>query len=393
MQKREMLLTVIITVFNVETYLNKCIESVRNQTYKHIEILLIDDGSTDKSGSICDAYAEKDGRIKVHHKNNGGLVSARKTGVHLASGEVITFVDADDWIEPEMYEFMMKEYSAHKPDMVASGIIYEWGDRSEVVLDSVGEGIYDKEEIHTTILPRIAYDTAAGNPGITASVWNKLFKPSLLREVLQNMDIELTQGEDGAVTYLLTAKADRIVVISHSWYHYVQHEDSLIRQHDLKSFEKIYRLENSLVNGFKELGLDSKMKQQIQYYVKSFLYRAVRGIYNIDLHDIPFMFPYECIPQNSQIILYGAGRVGRSYCKCIQHGTYAALKAWVDADYKNMQKEGFEIESPEIIRNITYDYILIAVISSSTACEIRNTLLSLGAREDKIIWCPPRIVS
>lgn len=390
--QEDILLTVIITIFNVDSYLVKCIDSVRNQTYKNIEILLIDDGSTDQSGIICDAYVQKDGRIKVYHKENRGLVEARKTGVKYARGDVITFVDADDWIEPDMYQCMMEEYIRYKPDMVSSGILYEWEDRTEKVLDSVGEGVYEKAEIYKRILPRIAYDAAADCPGITASVWNKLFKPCLLREVLQNTDSKLTQGEDGAVTYLLTAKADRIVVIARSWYHYVQHEDSLIRQHDLSSFEKIYRLEKNLTSGFKELGIESEMKQQITYYVKSFLRQAVRKVYDMDLNDILFMFPYECIPPNSRILLYGAGRAGKSYHRCIQYGAYAVLSAWVDADYRNLQREGLDVEPPEVIMNLEYDYIVIAVSSRTMADEIRSSLLNFGVEENKIIWKEPRAV-
>ena len=98
------LISVILPVYNVQQYLEKCIESVVNQTYKNLEIILIDDGSTDMSGKICDEFAEKDGRIKVIHSKNGGVSAARNIGLDIATGEYIGFVDSDDWIESQMYE-------------------------------------------------------------------------------------------------------------------------------------------------------------------------------------------------------------------------------------------------------------------------------------------------
>lgn len=99
------MISIIVPVYNVEKYLERCIESIVNQTYKDIEIILVDDGSPDNCSVICDRYAEKDNRIKVIHKQNGGLINARKSGLEIAQGDYIGFVDSDDWIEPEMYEY------------------------------------------------------------------------------------------------------------------------------------------------------------------------------------------------------------------------------------------------------------------------------------------------
>ena len=102
------LISIIVPVYNVEKYLVKCLESIINQTYKYLEIILIDDGSTDGSGRICDEYAKKDNRIKVSHKGNGGLSSARNVGLDMSAGQYIAFVDSDDWLELDMYEYLMK---------------------------------------------------------------------------------------------------------------------------------------------------------------------------------------------------------------------------------------------------------------------------------------------
>ena len=163
------LLTIIIPVYNTEKYLERCVESVRNQTYDNLEIILIDDGSTDASGGICDRLAEEDGRIVVLHKKNGGQSSARNMGLDIATGELIGFVDSDDYIVPDMYETLynlMNEYEAEISccNFEKRGLKGHEEYNSDV-LDEVS--VFSREESLKTLLEckRIAY-----------VVWNKLYK-------------------------------------------------------------------------------------------------------------------------------------------------------------------------------------------------------------------------
>ena len=111
------LISIIVPVYNVEQYLDDCLISIINQTYKNIEIILIDDGSTDKSGKICDEYAKKDSRIIVIHKENGGVSSARNAGLRIAKGAYIGFVDPDDWIAEDMYEVLYSNAKKYDADV------------------------------------------------------------------------------------------------------------------------------------------------------------------------------------------------------------------------------------------------------------------------------------
>ena len=117
------LLSVIITVYNSDKYLEICLNSVLNQTYCFLEVILVDDGSNDRSGFICDEFAKRDSRIYVYHTVNQGSVAARNFGVSKAKGDVITFIDSDDWIETDMYQEMMNIYEKYEPDIISSGII------------------------------------------------------------------------------------------------------------------------------------------------------------------------------------------------------------------------------------------------------------------------------
>lgn len=383
----DVLLTVVVPIYNTALSLKRCIESVIAQTYRNLEILLIDDGSTDNSNQICDECMELDYRIKVFHKRHGGLMSVRKMGAELAKGEIITFVDSDDWIETDMYQYLVKLYEKDHSDLVTSGMIYDWDDKTTILLDAVEEGSYEKEEIYNRILPRMIYDYRAGRRGITASVSNKLFRSTLLKKLITIIDNELTLGEDGAIMYCFAARANKITVTKKAFYHYVQYENSMIRQRSLNSFGQILRLEKSLTAGFEELRLAEKMRNQISNYVKSFLVSTIKEVYQIDLvESTPFIFPYESIPQGSKVILYGAGRMGQSYWKCLKQGEYATLVAWVDANYEEKRWIQWDVEPPEIVKDRIYDYIVIAVSDENIALKIRQNLLEFGVGEEKIIW-------
>ena len=118
---KESLISVVVPIFNIDSYLEDCIDSIINQNHYDLEIILVNDGSTDKSGSICDRYASSDKRIKVIHKDNGGLVSARKAGTKKATGNYLSFVDGDDWIKPEHFSTLFKLANEHLSDLTISG--------------------------------------------------------------------------------------------------------------------------------------------------------------------------------------------------------------------------------------------------------------------------------
>ena len=123
-----MRLSVIVPVYNVEPYIRRCLDSLINQTYRNLEIILVDDGSTDRSGLICDEYALMDKRVQVIHKVNGGLVSARQEGIQRATGEYATNVDSDDWIETDAYEFVVKRLETYYSDMLVFGYKKEYAE-------------------------------------------------------------------------------------------------------------------------------------------------------------------------------------------------------------------------------------------------------------------------
>lgn len=165
------LLSVIIPVYNVKPYLEKCVESIVDQTYHNLQIILVDDGSTDGSQTICDELAQKDSRIVVIHKENGGLSTARNVGMDRAKGDYIAFVDSDDWLERNMYEVLINQLEAHDADLAACSFYECKGDEKKAVGDSKNISVFNTEEIFIN------------KNQLRFLVWNKVFRRSFVEKL------------------------------------------------------------------------------------------------------------------------------------------------------------------------------------------------------------------
>lgn len=170
----DLLISIIVPVYNAEKYLNKCIESIVHQTYNNLEILLIDDGSTDESGVICDNWAKKDKRIKVIHKKNSGVSSSRNIGLDNYSGEYVTFVDSDDYIENDMYETMLITSVKNNVDIVCCN--YNYIPNCECNHSNVGKSFFEE---------------CCFNSKVNGFCWNKLYKKDLLKNIYFDTNIKI----------------------------------------------------------------------------------------------------------------------------------------------------------------------------------------------------------
>ena len=215
-----MLISVIVPVYNIEKYIARCIESIQNQTYRELEILLVDDGSTDSSGKICDEYAEKDERIQVIHRKNGGLSAARNTGIEVAKGEYIAFVDGDDWIDDTMYEEMAKLAKENTADFVACRYrcIYK---------DYQIDGSTGKVTVYTQPLSMlIQYLKEDEAFLIQHAAWNKLYHRDLLGE---DRFPEGKWYEDIVFSAKILSRVKTGIYLDNALYNYVcEREDSIM---------------------------------------------------------------------------------------------------------------------------------------------------------------------
>lgn len=200
--------SITIPVYNTSKYLRKCLDSLASQTLKDIEFIIVDDGSTDSSGEICDEYASMDSRFKVIHQKNGGLASARQTGLDVAQGEYVIVCDSDDWVEPNMYEVLYKTAKETDADIVICNYFAEYNDGRSIphrIKFKENDGIVDN------------HDLLVRRPGAS---WIKLVKRSLFLETKAYYEPGISMGEDALIMYKLIIGSPKIVQIDTELYHY-----------------------------------------------------------------------------------------------------------------------------------------------------------------------------
>lgn len=229
-------LSVIVPIYNAESTLHRCVDSILRQEIEDFEIILVDDGSSDLSLDICNKYAESDKRIVVCHKKNAGLVAARKSGVELASGKYIGFVDSDDYVDADMYPTLLAEADRNHADIITGGIILDYSDHSINSYNLLPEGYYSKEAIEKNVIPQMLVNSGFWRYGIIPGVVTKIFKKSVLVDSLRSIPDELTLGEDVAITSYSMLAAQSLSIIRVASYHYIQTESSMIRGYSPKRF-------------------------------------------------------------------------------------------------------------------------------------------------------------
>lgn len=223
------LVSVIIPIYNVEKYLKRCLDSIKEQEYSDIEVILVDDGSLDSSGKICDEYAVGDDRFMVIHKNNGGLSDARNVGMKKASGKYIFFLDADDWVSKDCIKKLYQYLKEKELDIVAGGISISYSDGRCEQYTEYGDTVYSCKDA--------LYDMGTKKK-ICVMSWNKLYKRSLLDDIYFPVG---KINEDEFVTYKIILRANRIGFLDSNTYFYYQREKSI--SNSAKMFLKTDALE------------------------------------------------------------------------------------------------------------------------------------------------------
>lgn len=220
------ILSIIVPVYNVQEYLDACINSLLSQTYERIEIILVDDGSTDDSGRICERYASLDPRIRVIHKENGGLSDARNAGIEIAKGEYIGFVDSDDWISTKMYEVLLRNLEVSKADIAVCERVAVYPDRMEDCGGTDSICVLNQEE---------SLDILYANKKYGSYACNKLFRKELFKS------IRFPKGrlfEDIYIMHELFGLANRVVFIDTGLYFYLQRPNSIVNSNNLDNWEE-----------------------------------------------------------------------------------------------------------------------------------------------------------
>lgn len=379
-------ISVIVPVYNAEQYIRRCIESIRNQTHENIEIILVDDGSTDNSGKICEEYVELDSRIQVIHQENKGLVLARKTGIEYATGKFLGFVDADDYIEPKFFEILFSYIIKKNVDFVHSGYVEEYKKIHKERKVSC-EYTYTEKDNKINLIQENILVQGIGAQTITHSIWSKLFRTSFIKKCYMQVPDNVSLGEDLLALCYCVCESNNFTVISYAGYHYEIYENSMSHSAEINNILKESILYAGLQQAFIKYGYFQQLKSCLESFFKLQIFKRINQIESYGLELPIYLYPDIDVLKGEKIILYGAGEVGNSYySQFLKNGTCKVV-AWVDKKYNSCEDNlhrgiGTALE-------LEYDYIIIAVKDKIIAQEIEFDLLKMRVDKDKIIWKKP----
>lgn len=375
------LISVVVPIYMIDRYVGICIESIINQTYKNLEIVLVDDGSKDRCPEICDLYQKKDCRIKVVHKSNGGLVSARKAGVQQSNGEFITFVDGDDWIGPGFIESFYTAIVTSDADIACAGFTRDLFSKSASFLNAMPSGIYEGEKLKSLWKNMISTGPYYRH-GISTYVWNKLFKRRILCKALNSVDDRISIGEDGAVSYPALLSCSRVVVVDNVAYHYRQREDSMLKQSAEYATEarKLKYLYDFFIRWAETTPQELNLKEQIVDYVLSIALmrsggRLPHGEYST------FNRAY----YGKKVVIYSAGTFGQQLVNRFKESGHCEIVGWIDDDFWEYRRCCLDVDPVECIASISYDYVLIATVDSIVADRVKKQLADYGVSQEKML--------
>lgn len=356
-------ISVVIPVYNVEKYFDKCMQSVLNQTYKNLEIILVDDGSTDASGKMCDKYAAQDTRVRVVHKKNGGLVSARKAGVVLATGEYTSYIDSDDWVDIDMYENIINEIQGTEPDIVLFGSKKEYPERTEIRKEYLAPGIYYREEYEKIAKRHIEESEYFYTPVVAQYLWAKLFRTEILKEEQLKVYDEISLGED-CLSYACILKANTVQVVDLQPYHYRVRQSSIV--HTKKRYDKCLLLIQYL----------NEIMGDIEY-LRPLLIQCI--YYQLALVDASKASYFPRLEKANRIVIYGKGVMAEVIEKAIRQQELCTIVNWVDSN---------NIDDLRVMEAKEYDYVIVAITVHEIVKKVENLLQGIGIDRKKImrIW-------
>lgn len=436
------LVSIVIPVYNAEKYLQESLEDVINQSYANLEIICVDDGSTDDSVNILTAYQKKDTRIKIIHQANQYAGIARNNGFDASSGKYVMFLDADDFFNRSMVEKMVRQIEAQKAEVVVCGCEGYDNRVSKKIVLSIGNAIEsqflaEKEVISPKDIPNHIFQIKAG------WAWDTMYSSEFIRNKKLRFQ-GIRSANDAYFTCLANAEADKIAIVNEILVtHRLNNPSSLWQSREpwwkccyemldelLKALKErdLYDLyEKSFINWaadyiareinqlsetgvFKELYTFYRDKSINQFhftdYNKDFYYKkdTYELIIKLDkMDEIQFLisnikalkkkigrkkwrWPVDSFPDNAKLVVYGYGDIGKDYCEDIRRKNNYQLLMAVDRNWQRFENPNDKVCPVEQIKEVVFDYIIIAVLNSNIAEEIKNHLISLGVDDDKIIW-------
>ncbi len=378
--------SIIVPVYNAADNLPICLGSLCKQTLEDIEIILVDDGSTDGSDKLCDTAAAEDLRIHVLHQANRGSTEARKIGLSMARAPYVTFVDADDWVEPELCESLYSAAVASGAELVIGAHYLDQDGQAREQTSSLSAGFYDRIRLEREVLPVLFHNDFRSDWSIWPYLWGKLFRREHVVYWQGQVEAGISLGDDVCVTFPYMVNCQSMIMLDRPLYHYVQHAGSQFRarlgEDDLANFRSLWKLVSASFVG--QAQQESLLAQLRTYILTTIL--LPRSLWLLpDAEALTFLFPFQDVRRGSRIVIYGAGVFGRALYDFLTKTHFAELVLWLDARAVSLRGEGLPVKAlSELAAWPEYDHLLVPIMKADTAAAIVRDLVAAGAEREKI---------
>ncbi len=381
--------SIIIPVYNTKEYLEECLKSVLSQDYGNLQIILIDDGSVDGSEKICDLYADLDRRIEVIHRENGGLVKARKSGLKIANGDYVGFLDSDDNLDLNMISTLVNILVENESDMVCSGY-KEICDFSVRIFDDLDNRTFEitDEKDRIEFIKENFLDFKSKHR-INNSICTKIFKRELINRCYNEVDDKQKMGEDAICTLRCILESRKISTISKALYNYRIYKDSMSHANSESLLSDQVNHCREINNVLCEYGYGEVLKKQIYQYYLSSLLPIVKNDDKRQFILNQYYFNDIEILKGKRVVIYGAGSVGIDYEIQLRNNGIDVV-CFADKNFTKKTNINTKIISPdEIINMQKIDVVLIAIDNKVLGEEIKKELISFGLPSEKVCWVKP----
>lgn len=381
------LISIVVPVYNKKTYLAECFESIEKQTYENIEVIVVDDGSTDNSADICLAYAEKDARFHFIHQENGGQNSARKKGAENATGDYLIFVDADDWVSHDMCRVLMDNMKKTGADIVCGAIQKT---RNGIFFHTmrVPEGTYTPEDvIENFVVEPGTVVLKSGDYFATVFLVARMYKKATVIDALRHFDMRIRFGEDMALLFYMMHNSNCISYIDDIVYYIrVVNESASMSVSTPYLKAQLKYLAHFTKNAFTEAEHYSKYECAVDAHILKGLLLSGLDVFD----DFEGIYPFFEGDKSGRVALYGAGMFGEEFYR---KNKSLNIVGWFDKKYEMYQNLGLPVKAPTELKNTDFDYVLITVLREKPMNEIKQEFTEFLPRGKRIYTISDEILN
>lgn len=376
-------ISVIIPVYNETYYLDICISSICNQTYRNLEIIIVDDGSSSPCYEMCDNYSKQDSRIKVIHKKNGGSLSARKEGIKSATGDYITFVDSDDWIELNFYKEMANIAKKDNSDIITASNYYKDYSNGQCieVYNNKRCGFWTSNEFEKEVFPYFIKTDSFFETEFPIAVWTSLFKREFCCFIIEKVGNNIKTSEDYVLLMIAFLNAKTFSSTLYRGYHYRSNINS--KTYTLKNVKELIQpvyeiVDHAIIQS--NYNHDILRQKNRLFIFHTLMLKDYKEILN---REKDFLFPYSRIKKGSRIFIYGAGQLGKQIYNAVKISKDYKIIGIADRNWQLYRRQGLDAITPKEILCQEYDYIIIAITYENIRNQVKKELIKMGVPEDK----------